>query len=293
LKRIKDAFLAKHTFIAALGLLLITISPMAAQNPGTGETFEQVVSGMQNIRWFDFRPGGGVSNLNALSNYFNPYGIAGTTVTHSEWERYQPFNPQNFVFSGNGLELTATVNGGLYAGGINSGQIWSKDTFKPGVTGANVYGFMVRMKVPKGWGMWAQSWFYTKQPDQGDGSEIDNPEIFSMSNQNQFDWTGFDHGPGAGSDIFSRKTNPWVWHPGFDFSDDYHNFELIWTPTATYKYVDGMLIEAQNFVWTAPGPGQLGVAMAVGSDELPGLTPNCWCDFPARLSVQYIGIWAK
>jgi Glycosyl hydrolases family 16 len=288
--------MAQRTIVAGFGLLLLTISPMAGQNPSTSDTFEQVVSGMQNIRWYDFRPGGGLSNLNALAQYFNPYGIAGTTPTHYEWERYQEFNPQNFAFSGNGLDLTATINGGLYEGGINSGQIWTKDTYKPGVTGATVYGFMVRMKVPKGVGMWAQSWLYPKEPGQNDGSEIDNPEILSMNNQNSFDWTGFDHGPNAGSDIYSIKSNPWVWHPGYDFSDDYHNFQLIWTPNATYKYVDGRLIQAQNFVWSAPGAGQFGVAMAVGSSEpggLPGLMPNCYCNFPAVLSVQYIGIWAK
>lgn len=294
----KDIRLVTRTTIATCGLFLLAISPMSAQgpyDPSVSQRFDEFVQGMQVIDWWDFRPGGGVSNQNALSSLFNPYGIAGTTVTHQEWERYQPFNSANHVFDGNGLSLTATLAGGVYPGGINSGQIWSKATFKPGVTGYNVYAFMVRMKVPSGVGFWSQAWFYTMQPGQDDGSEIDNPEIMNEQWQNQYDWTGFDHGPNAGSDIYSIKNNQWVWQPGMDFSADYHDYELVWTPDATYKYVDGLLVYAQNFVWSAPGAAQLGVALAVGSNEAgaTGLQPNSASEFPSAISLQYIGIWAK
>lgn len=285
--------------IIGAGVLLLTILPLYAQDPSTSETFEQYVQGMQPTGWYNFGTASGctVCNMQQLAAAFNPYGIGGTIVLHQEWERYQPFNTQNFVFRANSLDLTATIpsGGGLWPGGINSGQIWTKQTFQPGVTGHNVYAFMVRMKIPNGQGSWPGSWFYTAQPGISDGSEIDNPEFFVMEWQNQYDWTGFDHGPNAGSIIYSNLSNPWTWRPGIDFSAGYHDYELIWTPDATYKYVDGQLILAQQFKYTAQGPAQLGINLGVGSDEadLPGLQPTSLSEFPMTLSVQYISMWSK
>jgi hypothetical protein len=285
---------ARYLSITSLALFAVAGMPLLAQDPPTNQTFDQVVSGMPVIRWYDFRPGGNNSNLTALAANFDPYGIAAQTVTHSEWERYQPFNTDNFRFTASGLDLTATIpsGGGLWPGGINSGQIWSKETFQPGVTGYNYYALLVRMKISHAQGEWSQAWLYTKQPGQADGSEIDNPEFMNSQWQSQYDWTGYDHGPGAGAPIVDNRGNPWVWHPGVDFSADYHDYELIWTPDATYKYVDGQLIYAQQFKWTAPGAAQFGVGLAIGSAEIPGLTPTNYGDFPAAVSVQYIQVSA-
>lgn len=287
----------KIIFVLALSALSLSQASAQTYDPSTSQTFEQVVQGMQCIRWYSFGTGTGstIANLQQLSDVFDPYGIGGTSVQHQEWERYQPYNDQNFVFTNNTLNLVATNVGGLYPGGIDSGQIWTKETFQPGVTGHQVYAFLVRMKIPNGQGSWPGAWLYTKQPGLDDGSEIDNPEFFVMQNQNQYDWTGFNHGPGAGSDIYSIKTNPWVWKPGTDFSANFHDYEVVWTPDATYKYVDGRLIHAQRFSWTAPGPAQLGVNLGLGSSEgdLPGLQPNSLNELPMQLGVQYICIWAK
>jgi hypothetical protein len=285
---------SSKTFVIA-GLALVGIAgSLSAQDPATNQTFEQVVSGMPVIRWYDFRAGGNSSNLDALAQNFNPYGIAGTTPTHQEWERYQGFNSDNFRFNPDGLYLTATLPwwGGMWEGGIASGQIWTKEGFKPGVTGYNTYAIMVRMKIPRITGEWAQSWLYSRDWWGDDGSEIDNPEFMNSEWQNQYNWTGYDHG-NAYSIFFDARGNPWTWTPGTDFSSDYHDFELVWTPDATYKYVDGQLILAQQFWWTASSPAQLGTGLAVGSWEIPGLIPQNWGDFPASLAVQYIGMWAK
>ena len=174
-------------------------------------------------------------------------------------------------------------------------QILDKETFQPGETGHNVYAFMVRAKIPNGAGMWPGIWLYTKQSGFDDGSEIDNPEFLMMNWQNQYDWTGFNHGPGVGADIYSVQSNPWTWRPGVDFSAGYHNYELVWTPDATFKYVDGQLIHAQYFRWTAGAPAQFGINLAVGSSEadLPGLIPTSVSQFPSSFSIQYISMWAK
>jgi hypothetical protein len=292
----------RRNIVFALPLLILSFCSANGQSsydPSNSQTFEQFVQGMQPLRWYNFGTGGGstISNLQQLSNIFDPYGIAGFTVTTGEWERYQAFNSQNFVFGTNSMNLVATIpnGGGLFPGGINSGQIWTKETFQPGVSGHQIYAFMVRMKIPNGVGSWPSAWLYTKQAGQDDGSEIDNPEFFVDQLQSQYDWTGFDHGPGAGSGIYDIRSNPWVWHPGEDFSASYHSYELVWTPDATYKYVDGQLVYAQKFRWTAHGAPQLGITLAVGANKqgLTGLQPNSLSEFPMQLSIQFISIWAK
>lgn len=297
----KNTFLPNTTCTAvAFGSLLLAVPGFCQySDPSTSMTFGQATQGLPIIQNYAFGTGPGrtIGNVQQLSGSFNPYGIAGTTVINQEWERYQPFNTTNFVFTNNTLDLTATIpaGGGLYSGGINSGQIWTKQTFKPGYTGYTVFGFEIRMKIPGGPGMWPASWFYTQSgmPGMNDGSEIDNPEFFDMATQNEFDWTGYQHGPGQGAQLYSIKTNQWVWQPGLNFSADYHDYQTFWTPDAVYKYVDGTLIYAQAFKWTAAGAAQFGANLAVGTPIMPGLQPTSLSQFPSALSVDHITIWAK
>jgi hypothetical protein len=286
---------------AAFGSFLL-VFPACGQNfsdPSTSATFGQATQGMEVVEDYTFGTGYGraISNIQQLSAHFNPYGLAGTQPFVGEWERYQPFNSQNFAFTDSSLNLTATIpkGGGLFPGGIYTGQILSKQTFKPDVTGYTVYAFEVRMKVPAGPGMWSAAWFYTGQWGQDDTSEIDNPEVFVMKWQNQFDWTGAQHGPGQGPEIYSIKSNPWTWRPGLNFAADYHDYQTFWTPDAVYKYVDGTLVYAQSFKWT-DGPAQVIVSLAVGSsltDKLPGLQPTSLSQFPSAISLDHIRVWAK
>jgi hypothetical protein len=272
-----------------------------AQGPGdpsVNSTFDQALAGLNmqpQIGYkFGTNPDKNVVNLTQLSWYFNPYGIAGTTVINNEWERYQAFNSTNFQLTANSLDLVATIphGGGLFSGGINSGQIWTQRTYQPGKTGANYYAFNVRMRTPGGPGMWPAAWFYTKQPGVNDASEID-VEFFNAQWQNEFDWTGYNHGAGLGNDFYSIKTNQWVWHPGLNFSAGYHDYQTIWTPDAVYKYVDGTLVLATYFKWTSGGPAQFGVNLAVGFPAMPGMLPTSLSQFPARISIDSITIWQK
>lgn len=283
--------------MAGLGILSSLALPVKAQDPNVGDSFSEATQGMKNIAWYRFGTASGctICNLQQLGSHFNPYGIAGKTVIHQEWERYQPFNNTNFGFTGDSLNITATIaqNGGLWPGGINSGQIWSQQLFKPGVTGYNTYAFTIRMKIPQGQGMWPATWLYPQK--NGDGSEIDIAEFETMQYQTMYDWTGFDEGRGVGSTIEDIRTNPWVWHPGTNFSAGFHDYQLIWTRDATFKYVDGRLIYAQFFKWNAASAGQLGINLAVGSNSsgLPGLHPNSLGEFPAKIQVESISISAK
>ncbi len=283
--------------------LFILSSPVYSQSgsgPSTSQTFDQAIQNLPVLQSYTFGTGEGrnISNLSSLAETFNPYGIAGTIVINQEWERYQPFNSTNFVFTANTLNLTATIpsGGGLWAGGIHSGQIWTKETFQPGKGGKVIYAFEVRMRVPQGPGMWPAAWLYTKTPGTDDHSEIDNPEFFNMEWQNEFDWTSTLHGPGVGEGFYNVRTNPWVWHPGLNFSGDFHDFQTLWTEDAVYSYVDGTLISAQSFKWTAAGAPQFGINLAVGSSNsgaLPGLQPDSEAEFPAALQIDHLTIWAK
>jgi hypothetical protein len=117
-----------------------------------------------------------------------------------------------------------------------------------------------------------------------------------MKWQNEFDWTGGQAGPGMGAQIYSIKTNSLIWHPGMNFSAEFHDYQTLWTPSAVYKYVDGRLVHAQSFRWTAKGAAQLIVNLAVGSSDtvnLPGLQPTSVSQFPSALSIDHISIWVK
>jgi hypothetical protein len=296
----QNTFFAKLS-AAATALLISTAAygqNPAFHDPAVTATFDQAVAalGMQGQAGYRFGTNAtkNVINLTILSTYFSAYGIAGTNVINSEWERYQPFNASNFQLMPDSLDLVATIpqGGGLFPGGINSGQIWTQHTYQPVTTGAQYYAFSVRMKTPGGPGMWPAAWFYTKQPGLNDDSEIDM-EFFDAQWQNEFDWSGFNHGAGTGADFYSIMTNQFVWHPGLNFSADYHEYQFIWTPDAIYKYVDGTLIKATWFKWTSNGPAQFGINLAVGTPNMPGLLPTSVSQFPARISIDSLTIWQR
>ena len=289
-------------FVSTLAFAFFLTAPLYSQtfaDPSTSATFDEAIHNLPVLQNYTFGTAGGrsVNCLTRLATAFSPHGIAGTIVINQEWQRYQTFNATNFVFTPTTLNLTATVpqGGGLFPGGINSGQIWTKQTFQPGKNGRTVYAFEVRMRIPPGSGIWPAAWLFTKTPGIADTSEIDNPEFFSMEWQNEFDWTSTLHGPGVGGQMYSLRTNPWVWHPGLNFSADFHDFQTLWTEDMVYSYVDGTLISAQAFKWTSKGEAQFGINLAVGSNmaSLPGLQPNSLSEFPAALQVDHFTIWAQ
>jgi hypothetical protein len=140
---------ANYTFTYASGTLTVTPS------------FAEIVAEMTPIASYTFGTAGNVPDIPTLSEYFNPYGIAGTTTVNHEWEIYQPFNTANFVFTPEALNITATIpaGGGLFPGGINSGQLTTQATYTPGRTGYNSYATQVVMWIPDAVGAWPAQWF--------------------------------------------------------------------------------------------------------------------------------------
>lgn len=280
-------------------LFLAALSATAQSDPPVTSTFSQALGTLQIVQEWTFGTSSGknIKSISDLSQSFGPYGVFGSRTINDEWERYQPFNTQNFVFTPQSLNLVATIpsGGGLYPGGINSGQIWTDATFQPGTGGKSAYAFEVRMQVPSARGAWPASWLFTKLPGEADGSEIDNPEFFINGPDGVNHWNGFSHGPGLGAIIYALSPQQLYWAPGLNWSADFHDYQMIWTKDAVYKYIDGTLILAQHMIWTAKGAPQLGVNLAVGgtSRTNPGLQPTSTAEFPFYLAIDHITVWAK
>ncbi|MDF2925501.1 MAG: glycosyl hydrolase family protein [Paenibacillaceae bacterium] len=240
------------------------------------------------LRDYSFGTSRNVNSLTVLSNSFNPYGIAGTTVINKEWQLYQPINSTNHVLTTDRLELTALADlGGIYKGGISSGQIATKETFYP--SEGNTYMFQLRAKIPNGTGTWPAFWMYSPGGVGSTNSEIDIFEFFNSPTQNHYDWTGFDHGSGGGSNYYSIMTNQWVWHPGIDFSADYHLYTLIWKEGEIQKWVDGTLVKGTNFTWIGQAP-QVIINLAIGGSINHNPTAGT---FPAKFVLDYFRVYVK
>jgi hypothetical protein len=261
-----------------------TPTPTPTPPPSGGPS----LTGYTLFRDYSFGTSRNVNSLTSISNSFNPYGVAGTTVINNEWQRYQPINSTNHHLTSTTLELTATPNlGGVYNGGISSGQIATKETFYP--SNGKTYIFQLRAKIPKKTGAWPAFWMYSPGGTGSTDSEIDILEFFDTPTQNTFDWTGFDHGSGVGTDYYSIMTNQWVWHPGWDFAPDYHLYSLIWKEGDIQKWVDGTQVKGTNFTWNGPAP-QVIINLAMGGSVNNNPVS---ASFPAVYSLDYFRVYVK
>jgi len=271
----------------------LTLGSQSAKAAPAGEVNSQVSSpvdttGYSLIRNYEFGTTRNVNSLAALDVNFNPYAIAGTIVINNEWQRYQPFRDRNHHFTTNTLELTAQIEGGIYDGGISSGQIATEETFYP-ASGQTLM-FQLRAFIPRGAGTWPAFWLYAKSPPNT-ASEIDIFEFFNTSTQNTYDWTGYDHGDGVGSNYYNIMTNQWVWHPGWDFADDWHVYTLIWKQGDIQKWVDGTQVKGTYFDWIFGSNPQVIINLAIGGT---GGTPSAGnTPFPSKFILDYFRVWSK
>ncbi|QGQ99407.1 glycosyl hydrolase family protein [Paenibacillus psychroresistens] len=262
-----------------------TIAPTPTPTPAAGGPD---LTGYTLFRDYSFGTSRNVNSLTSISNSFNPYGVAGTTVINNEWQRYQPINATNHHLTSTTLELTATPNlGGVYNGGISSGQITTKETFYP--YDGKTYIFQLRAKIPKKVGAWPAFWLYSPGGAGSTNSEIDIFEFFDTPTQNTFDWTGYDHGDGVGADYYSIMTNQWVWHPGTDFAPDYHLYTLIWKEGNIQKWVDGTQVKGTLFRWDGPAP-QVLINLAMGGNTNNSPVAG---SFPAVFTLDYFRVYVK
>jgi hypothetical protein len=276
-------------------LRMTTESARRSGDPASTLTFSAAERSLPLLTHFEFGTAGhcNVGNLEMLAAHFDPFTFrarrSSTKMAAISRVQHHEFRLQASFPRTDGSHIGRRR---LFPGGIHSAQIWSKEVLLPEPAEHTIYAIEVRMKIPGRQGMWPASCLYARGPS--DGSEIDNPEFLIEQWQNQFDWTGFNHGPGLGADLYSITSNAWTWHPGLNFAADYHNYQTIWTSDAVYKYVDGTLVYAASCRWTASEPARLGVNLAVGSSDKvshPGLEPTSFSDFPISLSLKRIKIW--
>lgn len=221
--------------------------------------------------------------------FYTRYIYANGTLDHlsDEWTRYR--DNENHVFRDGSLALVARPKGDLRPGEIESGMLRSKWSGKYGY-------FEIRMKVPKGRGLWAAFWLNPE--DRRWPPEIDVVEIVNNGTDTTRDSFHYLHGIGTKDSRtrFSLLNGGRTYRPGFDYADGFHTFAVKWKQKAVRHYVDGKLVVDRTFQWTHDdgtdgGPAHVLVNLAVGG-KWPGppIEPDA---FPAMLEIDYIRVWQR
>nr|WP_134731316.1 glycoside hydrolase family 16 protein [Amycolatopsis nivea] len=151
---------------------------------------------------------------------------------------------------------------------------------------SQAYGHMeVRMKLPRGQGMWPAFWML------GGGQWPDDGEIDVMENIGKEPNTvhGTIHGPGySGAGGIGAAFN------GPNFSDDFHTYAVDWSPNKIVWLVDGQAYQTRTPAdlngkkWVYDHPFFLILNLAVGGDW-PG-DPDGSTQFPQQLVVDYVHV---
>lgn len=91
----------------------------------------------------------------------------------------------------------------------------------------------VRAKLPKGKGIWPAFW--TLQNEGGWPPEIDIYETLGVNNKiyMTYHWKDVDDG--------KHKQNGNNWTPDWDYSQDFHNYAVVWTKDSLQWEVDGVV----------------------------------------------------
>lgn len=211
--------------------------------------------------------------------------FSGSSIDASKWNTpaYNPGNGElewyqsaNVTVANNLCSLNAkaqtTVQGGTtynYTSGlINTNGLFSQ-----------AYGyFEARIKIPAGKGLWPAFWMLPQ--DNSWPPELDIMEIIGGS-PNTVYFT--DHYGTSGS---PQQHSASV--TGVDFSADFHDYAMYWTPTSINWYIDGML----QYQVTSDIPSKamyLILNLAVGG-SFPG-SPDGTTPFPAVCQVDYVRAW--
>jgi beta-glucanase (GH16 family) len=239
----------------------LSLSPLAAIAQETAPTPPPAIAGRgyHLVKNWDFAAT--ITSLDALrQEFWTRYVYDNGTLDHltgnGEWERYRENDNHRIV--DHRLELIAHLRDGRHDGGIESGMLRSKWTGEYGY-------FEIRMKVPRGRGLWPAFWLNPSRDE--DQSDVET------------------------------KLDRWgSYRPGVDLADDFHVFAVEWTPQGVTHYLDGTKIAERRFSWvhkdgSDAGPAHVLVNLAVGG-KWPG-PPDSDTEFPAILQVSYIRVWQK
>jgi beta-glucanase (GH16 family) len=93
----------------------------------------------------------------------------------------------------------------------------------------------------------------------------------------------------VGANYHNIMTNQWVWHPGFDFANDYHVYTLVWKEGDIQKWVDGTWVKGTYFTWQGSDP-QVLINLAIGGST--NNNPNA-ATFPSVYRIDYFRVWTR
>lgn len=195
---------------------------------------------------------------------------------------------------------------------VTSGQIWSKETFLPGVTCAGI-AFELTCRVPQMTagqngatrGAWPAFWLYSK-PVGGstfDASEIDMFEFFNSLTAGSNAYTSNLHGGAYNATRYQRTvgsgSSKWdssgFYRGGVDYGAGTHKFQCIWMPNRVYRFIDDQLIVTNDYMWSSQSQAQLGLDLACGSflSAFMGIFfyPRTTSQFPMNYTINEIKIW--
>jgi beta-glucanase (GH16 family) len=264
-------------------------SPVLDHDFGTSRNIKNSSDLERNYDWGYFW---GPSNPN------NPF------ANFAEWQRYTPLTSNNYLFTPNTLKLIARFNRNngdnqISKGEITSGSIRSKRKFKP--TATKSFYFEVRMKVPKGKGLWPAFWLY--RHGGGGEAEIDIVEIVNnkWDSSKAPDWkplayhnnlhyrSGIDKKPDSPYGSVKRRT---------PLGSDYHIWGGEWTAKGVSFYLDGKHIRTEPYPlnnasvgWGGSNPADIIINLAAGGGW-PGSAEDK-AAYPATLEVDYLRVYEK
>lgn len=219
------------------------------------------------------------------------------------------FNP--FTFTGSTLKISSEpvgIAGAIPAQPAESDPVWSgypeynyATSFEPDnfnylsglISSVNSYNFThgyieTRAKVPSGRGLWPAFWLLTSKYVE-DVPEIDVMEyIGQFPNEVNHTLHYFDV-----ENNWSLISSPTFKTTGPDYSEDFHTYGLMWTPTEIIWYVDGVetkRITDEEFL-IAKQSMYIISNLAVGG-SWPG-SPDSTTPFPAEYEIDYIRAYKK
>jgi beta-glucanase (GH16 family) len=214
----------------------------------------------------------------------------GTALDLKKWNPHDPEGRERnselqayvtnaFEVSGGVLRVKAEKREAFYGGkerSITSGMMTTQGKF------SQQYGrFEIRCRVPKGKGMWPAFWLLPEP--RGWPPEIDVLEILGHEPEKVYMTHHFRDEEGK------HKSHGGSWS-GPDFSGDFHDFAVEWSPERIVWFVDG--VERYRSEDSIPHRKMfLLLNLAVGGDW-PG-APDERTQFPAALEVKYVRAYEK
>jgi beta-glucanase (GH16 family) len=152
----------------------------------------------------------------------------------------------------------------------------------------------IRAKLPVKPGMWPALWFLGNDFGTAGWPGCGETDLMELVGSNPYQVTGSIHWLEAGNQE-GTLNNSYILPNKADYSQKFHVFSLVWTPTQISMYVDDMLYMTESNTsissgtWPFNQPQFLIVNVAVGGDW-PG-PPTTATVFPESMYVDYVRVF--